>query len=172
MFPNIGPFAAFRASMTYLRLAKYIFGISLLAQTFFQSMVFQMENWHQNWRFCILYLAKVHFWYWFVCSTSSSAQLWIYSVSNGKLASILSSLYFLPSFCPNFYHFCRFQSIYNLSMSCKVHSWHCFVFTTICSVHLWSYSAPNGNVASKFMILYFWPPFGLKFSLFFIITEV
>ena len=44
---------------------------------------------------------KVHVWYCFVCTSIFSVHLRIYSVSNGKLASKLTILYFWPSFCPN-----------------------------------------------------------------------
>ena len=106
---------------------------------------------------------KVHFWYCIVCTTIFSVHLWIYSVPNGKLASKLTILYFLPPFCPIFGPFCNFQSLYNLSMPCKVHNWNCLVYETIFSVHLWIYSVPNGTLASKLKILYFLPPFCPKF---------
>ena len=45
---------------------------------------------------------KLCIWYCFVCETIFSVHLWIYSVPNGKLASKLKILYFLPLFCPKF----------------------------------------------------------------------
>ena len=102
---------------------------------------------------------KVHFPYCFVCTTIFSVHLWIYSVSNGKLASKWMILYFLSSFCPNFGPFCSFKRSSDRLMLCKVHFRYFFVCTTICSVHLWIYSVPNGKLASKLTILYFWPSF-------------
>ena len=61
-------FSASRAPTTHLCLRKYIFGIVLFAQPFFPCIygvtVFQMENWPQNWWFCIfdLHLAYRGFW--------------------------------------------------------------------------------------------------------------
>ena len=50
-------FAYFRSPMTYICLSKYIFGIGLFAQPFFQSIYgfpeFQMEHWPQNLLFSI-----------------------------------------------------------------------------------------------------------------------
>ena len=43
---------------------------------------------------------KVHFWYCFVCATTFSVLLWIYSIPNGKLTLKLKILYFWPLFCP------------------------------------------------------------------------
>ena len=55
---NVAPFADVRVRTIHLHLSKYIFGIVLFAQPFFPSIygftVFQMENWPQNWRFCIV----------------------------------------------------------------------------------------------------------------------
>ena len=56
-YPKFALFACLRAPTTQLCLSKYMFGIVLFAQPFFPSIywftVFQMENWPQNWRFCI-----------------------------------------------------------------------------------------------------------------------
>lgn len=132
-----------------------------------------MANWPKILRFCILdvYFAKkkrfwsiqshynihrprkVQFWYCLLCTTIFSVHLWIYSVPNHKLALKLNILYFWPSFYPKFSPFCNFCCPYNLSTYLIVHLWHCFVCTTICSVHLCIYSAPNG-------------PFGLSISLY------
>ena len=50
-------FAALTAPTTHLCLRKYSFGIVLCAQPFVQSIywvtAFQIENWPQNWWFCI-----------------------------------------------------------------------------------------------------------------------
>ncbi len=60
ILPKFSLFARLRAPTTHLCLSKYMFGIVLFAQPFFQSIygftVFQIENWPQNWRFCIFYL--------------------------------------------------------------------------------------------------------------------
>ena len=45
---------------------------------------------------------KLYFWYCFVCTTTFSAHLWIYTLSNEKLASKLAILSFLPYFYTNF----------------------------------------------------------------------
>ena len=42
-----------------------------------------------------------------------SVHLWIYSVSNLKLAKQMPILYFWTSFCPNFVFYCRFETLYN-----------------------------------------------------------
>ena len=62
-------------------------------------------------------------------------------------------------FSQKFGPFCKFRSLYNLFMHCKVYIWCCIVCVTIFSVHLWIYSVPNGKLSSKLKILYFWPPF-------------
>ena len=69
---------------------------------------------------------KVHFWYCFICTTTFSVHLWIYSVPNGKLASKLSISVFWPSFCPNLGPFCSFQGYYDIFMqfSQKIGLWH------------------------------------------------
>ena len=48
-------------------------------------------------------------------------------------------------------------------MPCRLRIWYCFVCETIYSVHLMIYSVPNGTLTSKLKILYFLPPFCLKF---------
>ena len=74
--------------------------------------------------------------------------------------------YFWPPVCPKCVRFSNSHSLYNLSMPCKVHFLYCFVCEIICSVHLWIYSVPNGKLASKLKILYFWPPFWTNLALF------
>ena len=108
---NFALFAYLRSPTAHLCLSKYIFGIVLFAQPFFQSIygftVYQMENWPQNWRFCIFdlnftqFLHFLHVWerlrptftlqsllsVLHCLHNHFSAHLCIYSVSNGKLAS-------------------------------------------------------------------------------------
>ena len=69
---NFAPFADVRVRTIRLHLSKYIFGIVLFAEPFFQSIygftVFQMENWPQNWRFCIFELHFAQILYLFIVS--------------------------------------------------------------------------------------------------------
>ena len=55
--PNFAIFAYFKSPTANLCLSNYSFGIVLFAQPLFHSIygftVFQMENWLQNWRFCV-----------------------------------------------------------------------------------------------------------------------
>ena len=103
-----------------------------------------------------------------VCSWSAnntslvSASPWLHTSSrsrdrNGKLSSKLTILCFWSSLCSNFGHICSFHSFYDPPMPYKVYFWHWLVCTTICSVHLWSYSVPNGKFASNLTIFDFLP---------------
>ena len=65
-YQHFAVFASMRALMAQLFLSKYIFGIALFAQPFSLSVhgfiVFQMENWPQNWGFCIFDLNFTQIW--------------------------------------------------------------------------------------------------------------
>ena len=65
-FLNFALFAYLRSPTAHLCLSKYIFGIVLFAQLLFQSIYgfteFQIENWLQNWRFCVFDPILPQFW--------------------------------------------------------------------------------------------------------------
>ena len=48
---------------------------------------------------------RLYFWHCFVCTTTLSAHIWIYNLSNGKLASKFTNLYILTTNLPKFRSF-------------------------------------------------------------------
>ena len=126
-----------------------------------------MENWPQNLRFCIFdlhfaqflgflqlsellqptMLWKVHFLQCLVGITIFSVHLWIYRIPNGKLASKLTILYFLPPFSPKFSLFatsrasttylCLANCEFGMGLFVKPFFLSIYVFTVFQMAHWW-----------------------------------
>ena len=134
-----------------------------------------MENWPQNGRFCIFDLNciqilpflhfkssfgppmpfEVNFWYWFVCTTTFSVHLWIYSVSNGKLASKWAILYFHPPICLKFAPFFTIKRSSNQNMAYKICGCYFFVYSPTQAIYLWSYRTSHAKLGLNLTIIVF-----------------
>ena len=77
--------------------------------------------------------------------------------SKWKIGLKIDDLYFLPSFCPNFWPFLQLSELLRAIYSRQSTFLYLFVCTTILSIQLWIYSVPHEKLASKLTILYYWP---------------